>query len=124
VRKTAISVGLAILTWSAGSASCDQSKSPDLVITAEAVSAASIRIYSGILSRACVNGHTYSRSQIERGFKRHANEMMLQLAGLGYTIVPYAATDRSRHSPRIATKLVPDPSNRSFGCFRRYWLYE
>lgn len=83
MRKTAISVAFAILAWSAGSASGDQSKSPDLVIAAEAVSTASTRIYSEVLSRACINGHTYSRIQIERGFKRHASEMMLQLAGLG-----------------------------------------
>jgi hypothetical protein len=123
VRKTAI-FALVILAWSADSASCDQSNSPDLVITADAVNAASIRIYSRILSRACVNGHTYSRSQIERGFKRHASEMMLQLAGLGYRIVSNAATDLPRNSPGITNAPMPERSDRSFGCFRRYWLYE
>jgi hypothetical protein len=83
---------------------------------------ASARLYADKLTRACINGHRYSRSAIERGFKRHVGEMMLVLAASGYRIVPRPANKLSRHSPGIAIAAEPEFSDRRFGCFRRYWL--
>ena len=121
-RKTTLFVALVISALPIGSAKCDQTNHSELVITDEEVRTASARLYTEKLTLACLNGHRYSRSAIERGFKRHLGEMMLVLAGSGYRIVPEPANNPWRHSPGTAVAAEPKLSGRRFGCFRRYWL--
>jgi hypothetical protein len=118
----ALFVALLISALPFGSAQGNQTKHSELVITDEAVRTASARLYADKLTRACINGHRYSRTAIEHGFKRHLGEMMLMLAGSGYRIVPEPANGLSRHSPGKAVAAEPKLSSRRFGCFRRYWL--
>ncbi|RWM84585.1 MAG: hypothetical protein EOR84_33015 [Mesorhizobium sp.] len=40
-----------------------------------------------ILSQECMHGRRYPQSKIENGFKRHFEEMKLQLVAEGHTIV-------------------------------------
>jgi hypothetical protein len=121
-RKATLLVALVISALSIGSAKCDQTNHSELVITDETLRTASARLYVEKLTLACINGHRYSRSAIERGFKRHLEEMMLVLAGSGYRIVPEPANNLWRHSQGIAVAAEPKLSDRRFGCFRRYWL--
>src|SRR5262245_7075048 len=50
------------------------------------VRAASDRLYSDILLRACSNGWRYTTEQLESGFRRHLSEFTVQLLATGYVI--------------------------------------
>lgn len=56
---------------------------------------ASARVYSELLLQASRKGWRYTPSAIENGYERHFQELKLQLAAQGYTIVP---DDRDRTS--------------------------
>ena len=93
-------------------------------IPEEAVRTASARLYSDILRQACLQGRRYPRSQIERGFKRHFQEMRLMLAEEGYTVVPNVTENNSSWS---LSAMEFDAKRRldiqpQFGCFGAYWL--
>ncbi len=92
---------------------------PPREISEEAIGKISARLYGGLLSRACVNGKRYPRNQIEKGFRRHAGELKLQLAAQGYRIVPARTS-----SPHTGVAFPADPALPKFGCFRTYWLEE
>lgn len=80
-----------------------------------AVKTISARQYSEILSRACRNGWRYPRSQIESGFRRHFEELKVQLVARGYTIMA------GPPEAPIGTKRGL-PAARHLGCSGAYWL--
>lgn len=95
-------------------------------ISEEAVRVFSAQMYSDILKRACLQGRRYPSSQIESGFKRHFQEMTLQLIAEGYTIVPNVTDNNSSWS---LSQVEFDAKRRlgfppQFGCFGAYWLNE
>jgi hypothetical protein len=81
------------------------------VISENDVRAASERLYSDILSRACRHGWRYSRTSIEHGFERHFGEMKAELIASGYIILP-------RSSPTSPAAVTRHPA----GCSGPYWL--
>jgi hypothetical protein len=81
------------------------------VISENDVRAASERLYSDILSRACRNGWRYSRASIESGFERHFGEMKAELSALGYIILPGSSWASSITIAR-----------HSSSCSGAYWL--
>lgn len=94
------------------------------LISENAVRSGSAELYSDILARACRNGWRYPRSQIENGFRRHLEELKMQLTLQGYTIVPDVTANNS-HRSRIETAFAArrEPiASRQFGCSRPYWL--
>lgn len=120
MRTASVFAAMLVSALAAESALCDDMTLRE--VSEEAMRTASARLYSDILFRACINGRRYSRSQIERGFKRHASEMKLQLEDQGHRIAPDGATTPSLNSPSRVIVAKPEPSERRFGCFRRYWL--
>lgn len=64
-------------------------------ISEEVVRILSARAYSDLLLQAYQKGWRYPRSQVENGFKRHFEELKLQLIAQGYQIV----TDDARDDP-------------------------
>jgi hypothetical protein len=91
-------------------------------ITEEDVRILSARLYRDILITACMNGWRYSRKQIERGFKRHLEELTLQLSSSGYRIVVASTgSDVSRrHSSKA--RISGNKKSPTFGCARQYWI--
>ncbi|WP_095082758.1 hypothetical protein [Mesorhizobium sophorae] len=80
--------------------------------------------YSDILSQECMHGRRYPRNKIKNGFKRHYQEMCLQLVAEGYTILPDVT---GNNSARALSEMEFDAKRRlgiapQFGCFRAYWL--
>jgi len=122
VRKSYVFAAMLVSILASGPAWCDGTKFRENVISEQAVMTASARLYSDMLIRACINGHRYSRSRIERGFKRHASEMKLQLSEQGVSIASEAAATPPLNLPMTAPVAQPEPSERRFGCYRRYWL--
>ena len=115
-------LGVLLVSVLAGeSAFCDEVALPEKVISEQAMRSAAARLYSDILFRACINGHRYSRSQIEKGFKRHAGEMKLHLETQGFRIVS-GTTTPSSNSLGMAVVAKSKPAERRFGCLRPYWL--
>ncbi|WP_156397689.1 hypothetical protein [Rhizobium sp. Root1204] len=85
-------------------------------ITEEEVRTLSGRLYRNILIAACKNGWRYPRKQLEHGFKRHLQELKLQLSNDGYRIVP--SDNTRRRSPMVMVREWKSPT---FGCERQYW---
>ena len=84
----------------------------------------SAQMYSGILSQECLNGRRYPQSRIENGFKRHFEEMRLQLIADGYTIVPNVPENNPRWT---LSEMAFDRQRRlgiprQFRCLDAYWL--
>ena len=97
-------------------------------ISEEAVRAASARMYSDILTSACLTGHRYPADQIENGFRRHYEEARLAFIYDGHTIIPTiqiqtnllrATAPLSQMAFDAKRRLI---LTRQFGCFRAYWL--
>lgn len=65
---------------------------------------ASARAYSDLLLQAYEKGWRYTPSAIENGFKRHFEELKLQLIDQGYTIVPGTA-DRDALQPSTPRQM-------------------
>ena len=69
-------------------------------ISEEAVRAASARMYSDILTSACLTGHRYPADQIENGFRTMRKRDLLLYDG--HTIIPtgvnYAVSSRSQQA--------------------------
>jgi len=94
------------------------------LISEDTVRTVSVELFSDILARACRNGWRYPRSQIEKGFKRHLEELKLQLVVQGYTIVPYVTANNSNRR-LIETAFVAKrrpAGSRQYGCSRPNWL--
>ena len=115
--------GLLAATLVASEGQC-WSKDTNKQISEEALRTISAQMYSGILSQECMQGRRYPQSRIENGFKRHFEEMRLQLVASGYTIVPNsnensALWTRSQMAFDTKRRLgLP----RQLGCLGAYWL--
>jgi hypothetical protein len=85
MKKLLATAGLLALllapSWS------QEASRPKPIISEELVRVISARAYSKLLLQAYEKGWRYPRSQIEKGFKRHFEELKLQLIAQGYTIV-------------------------------------
>lgn len=93
-------------------------------ISEDALRLISAQMYSGVLSQECAHGRRYKQSRIENGFKRHLDEMRLQLIADGYTIVPNTTENNSRWT---LSEMAFDAKRRlgiprQFGCLDAYWL--
>lgn len=117
-------VGALVLALSAGPCLSEATQSDGKVISENAVRTASARLYSDILSRACRNGWRYPRPQIENGFKRHFEELKLQLIDQGYTVVPDIIANDPPVQRMIHGAKRQFVGSRQFGCSRPYWLDE
>ena len=111
----------AMLVASAGRCWSEDSHKP---ISEEALRTVSAEMYSDILAQECLHGRRYSQSRIENGFKRHFEEMRLQLVASGYTIVPNsnensALWTRSQMAFDTERRLG---LRRQLGCLGAYWL--
>lgn len=100
------------------------SKDTNKQISETALRTLSAQMYSGILSHECLYGRRYPQSRIENGFKRHFEEMKLQLIADGYTIVPGA---EGRNAQWPFSEMAFDAKRRlglprQFGCLEAYWL--
>ena len=120
--KWSVSAAILMLPLSAGPCLSDGTQRDGKLISEIAVRTASAELYSEILIRACRNGWRYPRSRIEKGFKRHLEELNLQLIDQGYTIV-------ANNSPLSLSETAfvvkrPALGSRQFGCSRPYWLDE
>ena len=111
----------ATLIASAGRCWSEDSYKP---ISEEALRTASAQMYSSILAQQCLQGRRYPQSRIANGFKRHFEEMRLQMVAGGYSIVP----DLKESNPVLAlSQMAFDAKRRlglrrQFGCLAAYWL--
>jgi hypothetical protein len=124
MTRSPILAAMLALPLSAGPCLSEGTQPDGKLISENAVRTASTELYSDILAEACRNGWRYPRSQIEKGFRRHFDELKLQLVVEGYTIVPDVTANNSRRS-RIETAFVArrqPAALRQFGCSRPYWL--
>ena len=124
MTRSPILAAIMVLLVSAGPCLSEGTQRHRKWISEDAVRTASAELYSDILARACRNGWRYPRSQIKKGFKRHLEELKLQLVVQGYAIVPDATVNNSRRS-RIQTAfraMRQAVASRPFGCARPYWL--
>ena len=104
------------LLLSAGPCRSEGTQRDGKLISEDDVRTSSAELYSDILVRACRNGWRYRRSQIENGFKRHFEELKLQLVAQGHTIEPdMTATTRTGVSSRrhltTSANLAPRASS-------------
>ncbi|BCG73880.1 hypothetical protein MesoLj113a_50380 [Mesorhizobium sp. 113-1-2] len=101
-----------------------RSNDTDKHISEDALRMISAQMYSGILGQECLHGRRYLESRIENGFKRHFDEMRLQLIVDGHTIVPSVTEG---NSPWTRSEMAFDAKRRlgiprQFGCRDAYWL--
>jgi hypothetical protein len=94
------------------------------VISESEVRAVSAALYSDILVRACRHGWRYPRAQIENGFKRHFEELKLQLVHQGYTILTQGDVPSSHVQSTIVETKHHFVGAHQFSCARPYWLDE
>lgn len=91
-------------------------------ISEEEARIVSARLYEDLLITACKNGWRYSWKQVTHGFKRHFQELKLQLSNDGYTIVSTTvASDDDMRRPAMVT-AAGKRNSPTFGCARQYWL--
>jgi hypothetical protein len=90
-RNSAIKLCLAILTLIAAVSAtpvCANGSSQQPKITTEAeVKRLSDAVYTWLLEQAIRRGHHYSAEVIASGYKRHFEELKVQLIDQGYTIL-------------------------------------
>jgi hypothetical protein len=79
------SVAVVMLTLSAAPSSSGDAVSR---ISEDAVKSASADAYTNLLLKAYRKGWRYTPRAIENGFRRHFEELKLQLIDQGYTITP------------------------------------
>ena len=115
---TKLSVLAAILVLPVSAAPClsEGTQTDGKLISEETVRAASAELYSDILIQACRNGWRYPRSQIENGFKRHFEELKLQLIDQGYTVVPDMTANEADVQRTILGSKSQLVGSRQFGC--------
>jgi hypothetical protein len=113
-----------VLALSTGPCLSETTKIDGKVISENVVRAASAGLYSDILIRACRNGWRYPRPQIENGFKRHFEELKLQLIDQGYTVVSELTTNDPLVQGRTFGTKRQLVGSRRLGCSRPYWLDE
>jgi hypothetical protein len=68
------------------------------------VKIAAMRSYADILALAARNGRMYRPEAIDRGSKRHFEEMKARLSGAGYTIVPAGDKTLCRRGTAVASR--------------------
>ena len=116
--------GLVAAALVASAGRCWSKDKPYKPIFEEKVRMASALRYSDILSQECMHGRRYPQSRIENGFKRHFEEMRLQLVASGYTIVPNSNENSAlwtRSQMAFDTKRRLG-LRRQLGCLGAYWL--
>jgi hypothetical protein len=91
-------------------------------ISEEEVRILSARLYRNILVTACKNGWRYPRKLVVHGFKRHFQELKLQLSNHGYTIVSGTVASDDRIRRRSMAMVGGNRKSPTFGCARAYWL--
>ncbi|MEK1851857.1 MAG: hypothetical protein AAAC48_08225 [Phyllobacterium sp.] len=100
MKKLLVAGGLLALllapSWS------QEPSQPKPIISEEMVRIISAKAYSKLLLQAYEKGWRYPRSQIEKGFKRHFEELKLQLVAQGYAIISQDAEEdlNARPLPR------------------------
>jgi hypothetical protein len=94
---------LLVLTLSATPSLSGDTRPRPNSISEDTVKTASAYAYSDLLRKAYRNGWRYTPSAIENGFRRHFEELKLQLLDRGYTITP-GDTDRSPRRHPVATQ--------------------
>ena len=124
MTRSPILAAMIAMLLSAGPCPAEDPQNDAAPISDTVVRKISAGLYSDLLVRACRNGWRYSRSQIRNGFKRHFEELKLQLILEGHTIVPGIEPNNSPRGPvheAFAAKRQAVTS-RQFGCARPYWL--
>ena len=118
MTNSSILAAVLVLALSAGGGMTEGTQRDGKLMSENAVRTASAQLYFDVLAKACRNGWRYPRRQIENGFKRHLEELRLQLVVQGYTIATEGAPVwHTASGPRSAAP-------RRFGCSRAYWLDE
>jgi hypothetical protein len=82
----------------------------------------SARQYTVILVTACNNGWRFPLKRVESGFRRHLNELRLQLLSDGYTIVSPSRSIGERRKPSAKVATAGIRKSKWAGCARPYWL--
>lgn len=121
MTKSLILAAMLVLPLSAGPCHAEGTQRDGELISENTVRMISAGLYSDLLARACRNGWRYPRSRIEKGFRRHLEELKLQLVAQGYTIVPDVTANSSLFETAFVARRQPVAS-RQFGCSRPYWL--
>jgi len=126
MARSPIFAATVVVFLSAGSCLAEDSQNDVAPISENTARRLSAGLYSDILAHACRNGWRYPRSQIEKGFRRHFEELKLQLAAEGRTIVPDMEPNNSpQRSVQMAFQAEGQAvDSRTFGCARPYWLDE
>jgi hypothetical protein len=68
------------------------------------VKIAAMRAYADVLALAARNGSNYEPEAIDRGNRRHFEEMKVRLSALGYTIVPVGSKAPCRRVATVASQ--------------------
>ncbi|UVK36594.1 hypothetical protein LHFGNBLO_003531 [Mesorhizobium sp. AR10] len=87
MRKLSVLAAAQLLALSTGPSMSEGAHGLRILVSEDAVRRESVRLYSDLLNRACRKGWHYPRSQIESGFKRHFEELKLQILDQGLTII-------------------------------------
>jgi hypothetical protein len=99
MRALVAGVPLALILLSSASAhaaECREVLESDVKITA-------MRSYADVLALAARNGWNYQPDAIDRGNRRHFEEMKVRLSALGYTIVPVGPKTPCRRVTTVAS---------------------
>jgi hypothetical protein len=89
-------VFLLLLGTSARAGECREVLESDVKIAA-------MHSYADILALAARNGWDYEPQAIDRGGRRHFEEMKARLSALGFTIVPVGSKPPCRHATNVAS---------------------
>ncbi|WP_192177711.1 hypothetical protein [Mesorhizobium amorphae] len=87
MRKLSALAAAQLLALSTGPSMSEGAHGLRILISEDVVRRESVRLYSDLLNRACRKGWHYPRGQIESGFKRHFEELKLQILDQGFTII-------------------------------------
>jgi hypothetical protein len=119
MRHLIVQIAVIWLLLLVGTAPClpEQVQKAVKTISEAAVKQASAKQYSDILIRACRNGWRYPRSKIDNGFKRHLEELILQLIENGYVIVP-----DEKSAPATDVRVFQNKKLCRYGCEAPYWI--
>jgi hypothetical protein len=99
MRKSSAVAAALVLAVSTGPCFSGETKYQKMLISEETVKIASAWVYSDLLRQAYEKGWRYDPSHIESGFKRHFEELKLQLIDQGHTIVPDEVGDPMHRWP-------------------------
>jgi hypothetical protein len=124
MTRSSIQAAMMVVLLSGGPCLAENSQNDAAPISEHTVRTLSAGLYSDLLAQACRNGWRYSRSQIEKGFKRHFEELRFQLLVEGHTIVPDIEPNNAPRRP-VQTAFEAKRqavASRQFGCSQPYWL--